>query len=217
MPAEPCFSPVVWTFRWGRGCRVLGPSLSLGSLYSLWSSGLQWNHAPFRNKARVSGSTLLLGEQNEAPSHLLSDPTVGIPGCTGVQHIFITESGVVFQSFAPWSLMMGYFGIEGNMGSNSLRPRTALIQLSLSKGSHYLLLITKALTVVAATSCFQWCLICSMRSLTQNRARRPADSQHLSRGICQITVKSLKWGMGGFRGLPRVALWAQESFLSELL
>lgn len=84
MPAEPCFSPVVWTFRWGGGCRVLGPSPSLGSLYSLWSSGLRWNHAPFRNKARALGSTLLPGKQSEGLSYLLSDPTVGIPGCTGV-------------------------------------------------------------------------------------------------------------------------------------
>lgn len=124
----------------------------------------------------------------------------GIPGCTGVL-LHHGEWGVS-QSFVPWSLMMGdLFHDEGNIGSNSLRPQTALIQLTLIKGSHQLLLIAKALIVVAVTSCFKRCLLCSMRSLTQKRARGTAGSQHLSRGTCQVTPRSLKRGMGGFRGL----------------
>jgi len=84
------------------------------------------------------------------------------------------------------------FDEEGNMSSSSLRPRTALMQLSLIKGSHHLLLITKAMTVVAATSCFKWCLLFSMRSQARQRARGPARSQSLSRGTSQVTLRSLK-------------------------
>ena len=140
-----------------------------------------------------TGSALLPGKQQVRPllTCFLSDPTFGIPGCTGV--LFNHREWGVSQSFVPWSLMMeDLFGDEGNMVSNSLRPRTALIQLSLIKGSHHVLLITKALIAVAATSCFKWCLLCFMRSLTQKRARGTASSQYLSRDTCQVTLKSLK-------------------------
>lgn len=188
MPPEPCCSPVVWTFRWGRGRRVLGPSRSLDSLCFLCCSGLLWNVCFFQEQSQRLALLCSQANSKSGPFSFALFLTPRSAFLVAQVSCFITENGGFPNLLCPGVLWWGNLsGDEGNTGSNSLRPRTALIQLSLMKGSHHLLLITKALIVVAATLCFKWCLPCSMMSLTQERARGTAGSQYLSRG----TVNSL--------------------------
>lgn len=202
MPTEPCCSPVVWTFRWGRGLRVLGPSLSLDSLSFLCSSELLWNAHSFQEQSQgLLPCSAPREAANQAPSHLLSFwPHVWhswLHRCppsswrmVGITIFCALESD---DGRPLWQWRKHGFKLSEAMDS----PDTVIPD----QCSHYLLLITKALIIMAATPCFKWCLLCSTESLTQKRARGTTGSQYLSWGTRRVTFKLLKWSMGGFRGL----------------